>query len=716
MIFRLKEGELNMKRLLLGFTLALFSGMEVSGQSVQDCVGAIPVCQSIYTETNSYTGHGNIIDYVGSGSCFNNALCIDAENNSVWYTFQIQTSGILDFRLTPNGPNTDYDWAIFNLTNRNCSDLLNTSLYSQIIASCNAANSYGATGVNSLTPNTNTNCQGPSSLNAAPPNNSSLNVVAGQQYYLNIQNWTGSTAGYTLDFTNSTASIYDNIPPTLIHIDSNISCGATTITATFSENVLCNTVDVGDFTLTGPNGTHTITGVTGQICSQGGNQENTYVITISPPINGGGQYTLSLVDSITDLCGNVATQTTINFNVIQVICSVVDTIQPTCQANNGSIQVQGTQGSGNYTYEWNTTPVQNTATATGLGAGSYTVTVHDGVCSSECNITLNSSTGLVVTTSSTDTKCGLPNGTATVSATGSNPLTYTWSTTPVQHNQSITGLASGNYSISVTDSDGCLVVNTVQIGQSSPLVLNPIKHNESCLNYCNGDIQINSSTGTAPFVYNWSNNISTTSTVQNLCPGNYSVTVTDSINCTAIANVVINTNTLIDAAFSWSPEYNVAPASVSFTSNSTGASIYNWAFGDGNISSQQNPQNTFIIPQSYTVKLIVSSGSPDFCTDSIEQVIVIYEPLKFIIPNVFTPNGDGFNDCFEVQITGVKSEEMKIYNRWGRKIYTWTSLGGKWNGHEGAGEAPDGIYFYIFKATGFDNKVIEESGSVTIIR
>jgi gliding motility-associated-like protein len=236
------------------------------------------------------------------------------------------------------------------------------------------------------------------------------------------------------------------------------------------------------------------------------------------------------------------------------------------------------------------------------------------------------------------------------------------------------------------------------------------------LNYCNGDIQINSSNGTAPFIYNWSNNISTTNSVQNLCPGNYSVTVTDSLNCIATANVVISTNVLIDAQFSWSPDYNIAPAPVNFTSTSTGASIYNWSFGDGNHSNQQNPQNIFNIPQTYTVKLVVSSGSPNFCTDSIEKVIVIYEPLSFIIPNVFTPNGDGYNDYFEVQITGVKSEEMKIYNRWGRKVYSWSSLGGKWNGEGGMGEAPDGVYFYVFKATGFDNKVLEQSGSVTILR
>lgn len=255
-----------MRKLFLLLVLSLIFGSCCYSQSVQDCIGAIPICQSTYNEVNSYSGIGNSLDYYGTGSCLPNNLCLTSETNSVWYTFQVQTSGVLDFRLTPNGANTDYDWALFNLTGFSCSDLLNTSLYSQIVASCNAANTYGTTGANSLTPNTNVSCQEPSTLNTSPANNASLNVTAGETYYLNIQNWTGSTVGYQLDFSNSTASIFDNVTPFIASIDSSIGCGASSIMITFSENILCNTVQAADFTLTGPDGNHAITSAVGAAC------------------------------------------------------------------------------------------------------------------------------------------------------------------------------------------------------------------------------------------------------------------------------------------------------------------------------------------------------------------------------------------------------------------------------------------------------------------
>lgn len=702
--------------MMMIFSILIFQ-FAIAQTSVQDCVGAIPVCQSMYSETNSYTGTGNIIDYVGNSSCAI-GLCVDPEVNSVWYTFQIQTTGVLDFRITPNGANTDYDWALFNLTNRNCSDLLNTSLYSQIIASCNSAYSYGTTGANTLTPNTNSNCQGPSTLNGAPVNNKTLNVTAGQIFYLNIQNWSGTTAGYDLDFTNSTASIYDNIPPTLDSVNSNIPCGATTITVTFSENVLCNTVDPTDFTLTGPNGTHTITGITGQVCSQGGNQENTYVMTISPPINSGGTYTLDLVGTITDLCGNIATSTSINFDVVQVICSVSSSIQPTCGASNGSATVTATQGSGNYTYEWSTTPLQTGLTASGLSAGSYTVTVHDGVCFSTCDVTLSSANGPVVTTSNTNSSCGLANGSASVSVTGNSPFTYAWSTNPTQTGANASSLAGGTYTVTVTDVANCTAVSQVVVGNSQALSLNTIKQNEKCQYRCDGQIEVQVLQGTAPYIYTWTGVNTTTSLAENLCSGNYLVQVKDSMNCIASASINITTNTIIHAGFNWSPPNNIAPANVTFIANSIGATNYFWDFGDGNNSNLSNPHNLYATPGSYTVQLIVNSGSPDNCSDTIEKTIVIYEPVEFIIPNVFTPNGDGYNDDFYVQSSGLKTEEMSIFNRWGRRVYKWSEIGGKWNGFNNGGnqEASDGVYFYMFKATSFDNTVYEKSGSVSLVR
>jgi hypothetical protein len=142
---------------------------------------------------------------------------MDGEINDVFYTFTVETSGILRFTLTPNNPDNDYDWSLFNMTNHTCADLY--PMAAQLQVSCN---SYGVlgyngpTGINTALSN-GRNCNGPGTTNG-PAFNEDVNVLAGQTYLLNISNWSSTNqSGYTLDFTASTAQIYNNIPP---YIDS----------------------------------------------------------------------------------------------------------------------------------------------------------------------------------------------------------------------------------------------------------------------------------------------------------------------------------------------------------------------------------------------------------------------------------------------------------------------------------------------------------------
>jgi len=71
--------------------------------TVQDCDGAIPVSQNIYTEINAYSGTGNVSNEIPSTSC------LYSERNDVWYTFTVQTTGDLSFDITPNDLSDDYD-------------------------------------------------------------------------------------------------------------------------------------------------------------------------------------------------------------------------------------------------------------------------------------------------------------------------------------------------------------------------------------------------------------------------------------------------------------------------------------------------------------------------------------------------------------------------------------------------------------------------------
>lgn len=278
----------------------------------QDCVGAITVCQATYYQNESYFGYGAILDYTSSASC--PGLCVETEDKSVWYTFQVQQSGILDFRITPNLPNSDYDWALFNLTNHDCSVLQNIASNTSLIVSCNAAYDFGTTGANTLTPNTNSNCQGPSTLGQYPINNPVIPVYAGEIYYLNIQNWSATQGGYTLDFSNSTASIFDNNPPYISYIETP-DCNESQIVVHFNENIDCSSISVNNFTLTGPGGPYTINSISGDACVLGGSMERIYTLTFSPAITTSGNFTISFNGNVIDMCGNVSINDTWNFTI-----------------------------------------------------------------------------------------------------------------------------------------------------------------------------------------------------------------------------------------------------------------------------------------------------------------------------------------------------------------------------------------------------------------
>ncbi|MGI6320757.1 MAG: PKD domain-containing protein [Bacteroidales bacterium] len=501
-----------------------------SAQNPQDCVGAITVCQDTYWQASTYSGIGNVNDIPSGYDC--PITCMyGGEKNSVWYTFQVQQSGWLDFRIQPH-INEDYDWALFNLTTHDCSALQNPTLLQQLEVSCNWTAQTGITGANSLSPNSGSHCVGSSGA----PNNPRIWVNVGEIYYLNVSNWTGGS-GYKIDFTNSTAQIYDNTAPSFVGINTNIACGSNTITVYFSENVACSSVTPSSFEIIAEDGTqHTVTSVYSSNCSQGGAMDNEFVITVSPPITSGGTYNITLVEPLEDMCGNVSDDASFSFFIAHVSCEIVDFLNPDCGASNGAIQVQGVYGSGSYTYEWSHDPSLNSNFATDLAAGTYTVTIHDGACSSTCEITLDAGDIPELTTSSTPATCGAANGTASVNATGNDPFTYQWSTSPVQTTQTATGLSGGTYVVTVTDNNGCSATASVVVGASDDLDVSLNANNSVCVDN-SGSISTTVN-GEAPFSYSWSNG-ATSGTISNLPAGTYTVTVTDANSCTATASATI---------------------------------------------------------------------------------------------------------------------------------------------------------------------------------
>jgi gliding motility-associated-like protein len=625
-----------------------------------------------------------------------------------------------------SGSGDDYDWAVFDLTNANCDDIyLNPSL--QI--SCNSWGSLtalnGLTGASSAHGGT-TNSNGPGDTNG-PPWNADIPVVAGGTYVIMIDNWSSSQYGYSIDFSSSTAQIYDNVPPHISQVHTPIICGATSITIDFSENILCNTVQTGDFTLTGPGGPYTITGVTGSACSAGGTQENTFTISISPSIVTGGTYNINLVTtsgSVTDLCGNVAPVGSLPFNVSVVSANISAFTDATCGVGNGTATVTATGGSGVYGYQWNTSPAQTTSTASGLGPGTYIVTVTNGSCQARDTVTIGNVGGLSasITTVIADT-CNKNVGSATVSVSaGSTPYNYNWNTSPPQTSATVGNLSGGTYQVTVTDADNCTTILSTIVNEIPGPTLNMAASNETCMQ-SNGSATVDATGGAGNYTYVWSTNpTQTTPVATGLSSGTYTVTVFDG-QCYETGITNISNLSDVYAGFIIQPPIVTLydhDAVVSFTDNSIGATSWSWDFGDGANGVGNYITHGYQNTGYYMV--VLTAANDNNCIDTAIHYVWVKDYYTMYIPNSFTPDGDGLNDVFGpigVNID-LSNFEMSIYDRWGKQIYHTRDISKPWDGtvfNSGIrSKAYIGVYAYHIYAQEHKGEPIEYLGRVTLIR
>jgi hypothetical protein len=264
----------------------------------------------------------------------------------------------------------------------------------------------------------------------------------------------------------------------------------------------------------------------------------------------------------------------------------------------------------------------------------YTVTGTTGTCTATGTVVLTVAPSPTANISTSPATCGNANGSATVTVSGGQgAITYTWAPSGA-NSATISNLAPGTYTASVTDANGCSDTAVASVPNASTPTVSPTITNVSCNSACDGSVTVNVSGGNPPYSYFWNSGISTTASVTGVCAGCYTCTVTDVNGCvsTTIACVTQPSAMTVSASSSSSP---LCPAqSATLTALVSGGNpgyTYTW-------TPIGSTQNTVVVNPSVTGTYTVAVTDANGCTGVAAVTVLVNSPsVSFSVVPTPTP-------------------------------------------------------------------------------
>ena len=292
----------------------------------------------------------------------------------------------------------------------------------------------------------------------------------------------------------------------------------------------------------------------------------------------------------------------------------------TCAADcDGAIDLTVSGGTPGYNYVWSPAPSvgQGTPNASGLCAGDWDVTVTDANgCDTTLSFIVNAPPPLDVQLTVTDASCGGDcDGTAAAQVNGgTGPYTYLWTPAPPfgQGTDSVAGLCAGAWSLLVTDVNGCDTTVNFQVDDPPALQVLLNVTDASCSSVCDGAADAVVSGGTQPYTFLWTpapGGGQGTATATGLCPGNYSLLLTDALGCDTLLDLTIGAPPPID------PAATVTDASCSDVCDGSillapggGTPPFTYVWSPLPPNGQGQPQATDLCPGDWTVTITDDAG------------------------------------------------------------------------------------------------------------
>ncbi|WP_276498210.1 gliding motility-associated C-terminal domain-containing protein [Pontibacter litorisediminis] len=380
--------------------------------------------------------------------------------------------------------------------------------------------------------------------NVAGPANYELATVAttcgAANGVITVSNMTGGTAPYTYALNNGdyqAAATFTEVAAGEYAITVKDANGCTLVKQVEVRDVAGPTEVAASTTptaCTANNGTITVTGVTGGKAPYTYSLDgSTYQAAATFGALAAGEYEVYVKDA-----NGCSTTAKVTVGIKGPKEATVAATKATCGEENGSITITAvTDGTKPLAYSINGGSFQASASFANLAAGVYTIIIKDAEgCTLEVTQEVSNSGAATFTATGSDASCGAENGRIVISGVsgGVSPYTYSVDGTNFQGSPEFTGLAEGAYQVSVKDAAGCLSFQPVTIGNTPPITnLRATVTSPTCEQPA-GQVAIDEvSGGTAPYTYSLDgSNFTASTTLADVAPGNYTLTVKDAAGCT----------------------------------------------------------------------------------------------------------------------------------------------------------------------------------------
>ncbi|MEM7101549.1 MAG: gliding motility-associated C-terminal domain-containing protein [Bacteroidota bacterium] len=438
-----------------------------------------------------------------------------------------------------------------------------------------------------------------------------------------------------------------------------------------------------------------------------------------------GDYTLNVTDA--NGC-----QITADFDVNELELlldpNVEVIVQPSCNGfSNGSITINVANGLPPYAYDFNDgNGFVPSNSLVNIPAGTYNVTVRDqNFCFGNFMLDVGEPDPLAIAMDTVDVSCfGYTDGAAVATVSGGTmPYSYLWSHDMGADSMNVDNLAPGDYSLTVTDANGCTITSGVFVEEPPEFIVEEvIPLDNVCFGASDGALAVTGMGGVGPYTYSADGEtFQVDSVLTGLAAGTYTVSIMDANGCLAFGTGTITEpfEIIVDARPDQTIDLGYS-ADIQAVVNTLDDHTYSWTPAES-LSCADCPEPTAmpVNTTTYWVTILTEFG----CTATDSVTITVNKVRPVYIPNAFTPNFDGVNDQWVIYGAPAVGQirTVKVFNRWGDIVYGANNIpansnGFGWDGTFRGKRVNPGVFVYIAEVEFIDGEVLSYTGDITLIK